>query len=98
MNVLERCSQAPVACERSDRVQLPPSTRQIRQAEMPQRVRAEARDASSYGDAPDHLRPRPGGDRSGAIPMRLREEQRTPCQTHGAPFLEIRSKQFARGG
>ena len=38
VNVQECCGEAPVACERSDRVQLPTSTCQIRQAKMPQRV------------------------------------------------------------
>src|SRR5947209_10643511 len=67
MNVLERCGEAPVACERSDRMQLPTSSRQIRQAKVPQRVGAEARNAGADGEAPDHLRPRPGGNRSSVV-------------------------------
>ena len=47
VNVLERRSETPVACERSDHMQLPTSSRQIRQAKMPQRVGAEARDAGA---------------------------------------------------
>src|SRR2546421_7845472 len=55
VDVLQRGHRALVAGKLCDRMQLPPTTSQIGQAEMAERVGAEPRESGAVSDGPYHL-------------------------------------------
>ena len=65
----------PMAREAGDGMELPAGSREICQAEMAQRVGAEAWDARAEGERADDLGPRPQRERLGAIPTRLGDKE-----------------------
>src|SRR5438105_13822914 len=64
MDVLEGCLRTAMACEGGYRVQLPDGAGQVGEAQVPQRMGAELRDAGSPRETLDDLRPGPQRDRS----------------------------------
>jgi hypothetical protein len=76
MDIAQRGVSVTVPGERGDRVDLPAHPRQVRQAQVPGRVRGEPLDTRGQGDPADHLRPGPQAQRLGTVATRLRQELR----------------------
>src|SRR6266436_2061864 len=95
MNVERGCLDTAVPCKGRDLVDVPVCSRQVRQTQVPEAVRSEARQIASQGHTGDCFGPCPDRDRLPMVAARLRKKQRTTFSAEFPTNAQISAEQLA---